>query len=264
MSSSGLKITISDKLVEKGLAEIYQSMEVKMALLTSQGQKEFTRITPWVKCRDFLVDVYTYAEANKKFQIYSMEYDPEKLGKPQTSAVYLQVEFPKKKKAKEVFKEQIGLLHKIETQNGFDPTEVYETGDDKETVVLVGDKKWLYSAISFSLYTSLLRILCHKELGNDFISGFIKKHESSSDHPLVKSVDPSVWEKVLGNIKLLKMEEFCGFSPKSQNIGTIHHNSGFYSVFGSHSEMSETLVMKNSHWKHFTKLGWKMFTVEKK
>ena len=60
---------------EPHLSEIYQSMITKQALLRKISNTEYERITPFVLCRDFLVDVYTFSKAKRDFSIYGMSFN---------------------------------------------------------------------------------------------------------------------------------------------------------------------------------------------
>ena len=102
-------IKITTKLPDSvHLAEIYQSMRTKQALAIPTNKDTFERITPYVLCRDFLVDVYTFSEAKKAFQIYGMEFDGTKHS-PSWDGVYLLQQFPDAA-TKQHFLKQIKLL----------------------------------------------------------------------------------------------------------------------------------------------------------
>lgn len=255
------KIAIKDSpnLPKGGLAEIYQDMGVTMALLTRQGPTEFTRITPFVKCRDFIVDVFTYDKAEKKFGIYGMAYDPSK-DRVQWDGVYLQLIFPSPA-AQQNFEAHLSqTLHPIELANQMTPTE-YTPLETKQQAVVIADKKWLLSCLSWSLYTAIVRCMCYgMPDGSKWIEVMSTTYKDKTDGRLVASVDGSVWKAVLENLETLALPEFCGFKPSGSNIGTIHHNSGFFSVFGTHRELSRDSVMKNTHWKHFKDAGWTLNT----
>lgn len=256
-SPQPISIKKSPNLVENGLAEIYQDMAITMALLTRQEPTEFTRITPFVKCRDFLCDVFTYAKANKVFGIWGMQHDPTK-DKPQEDGLYIACIFPNETKQAN-FERAIEQLWAIEMANGMEPTE-FIPHIDGGTGILIADKGWLRSCLSFSLYTSLLRCLSYG-IGEDWLKGMKTTFAKKTDGALVLSVSDEVWELVLNNLDLLKLPDFCGFDPTKVDVSWIHHNSGFYSVFGKHRELRVDTVRQNAHWKHFKEQGWKLATI---
>jgi hypothetical protein len=247
---TSVSISKSPHVKEDGLSELYQSMGLKLALLKGSGD-QFVRITPFVQCRDFLVDVYTFSKVGRKFEIYGMEFDPTK-EKPATTYIAMALIFPNKE-AKTNFDFNLNKLHVIEAMNEYTLTAVFDV-DGGKTTVTVGDGWWLNSCLSFSLYTSILRLLCYKKDVEDW------SKLTGTDGDLYKSVHQTVWDKVLPELKTLALPDFCGFDAKKQDVSTIHHNSGFYSIFGSHREINLNSVRQNSHWKHFKELGWPLST----
>lgn len=256
VNSSKPTIKPSKHLVDTGLAEIYQDMGITMALLTRQSQTEYTRITPYVKCRDFLVDVYSYSKAKKTFAIYGMSFDPTK-ELPAEDGVYLAMIFPNEK-AEEAFKTALPQLHAIELANEMEVTEFYP-GVEGKVSLLTGSKKWLRNCLTFSLYTALIRCLSYG-VGDNWLASMKKEFSKKTDGRLVSSVADETWERILADLKTIEVKQFCGFDPNKDSVGTIHHNSGFFSVFGSHRELSQDAVRTNTHWKHFREQGWKLHT----
>lgn len=242
---------------KQSLAEIYQSMNLHLALVKPTEEKDvYERITAFVKCRDFLCDVYSFSKAKMDFSIYSMKFAGSKES-PDYDAVYLMAQFPDKD-AKKSFLEHMELLKEIEKKNDFEVTTVV-TLEGTEDVVLLGDKKWLASCLTFSLYTFLLRVLCYKFANKkDWLKEFAK--EKHSDSRYVESIHADTWKKILDDLSVLNVKPWCGLDPKTMGTSAVHHNSGFVSVFGSHTEISIDSVKKNEHWKHFKELGFKLST----
>lgn len=241
---------------EPGLGEIYQDMDTKQALLRRISDTKYERYTPFVKCRDFLVDVYSIGlGAKKQFSIWGFEFDGANVT-PDNTGVYIMLKFPNAT-AKNHFEENLGKLHEIEEQNGYTKTVYHELSTDNGMVI--GHKKWLKSCLTFSLYSFLLRVLCYPlGKGADWLEKFGKGNKT--DCKYVGSIKSATWKKVLDDLSILYTEEFCGFDPKKTNTHTIHHNSGFISVFGSHTELSPEAVKKNAHWKHMKELGLELHT----
>lgn len=259
LRSRRVSIKNSPNLVEGGLGEIYQSIQTKMALLAPNGD-EFIRITPYVLCRDFLVDVYTFTKRNQKFGIYGMSFNPKK-DQPSMNEACLALKFPSQD-SQNRFDKQLDVLHSIELANEFKQTE-YIPLEDK-TGIIIGDKKWLGSCLLWSLYTSLARILCYDLNGeNDFVKVMRARFlacgqdpQAETDAFLVNSVSDATWNRILSNLKELELPEFCGLS---EGVRNIHHTSGFYSVFGTHQELDVQTLRTNKHWQHFKSLGWDLY-----
>lgn len=249
-------IKTSPHVKDQGLAEIYQSMKNKMALLRPEADGTYTRITPYVLCRDFVVDVFTYAKAGEVFSIYSMTFDPTK-EKVLMDRACIAMKFPNKK-AKTNFMVNLPRLHAIEDANKFTHTVVKEV--EELEVIIEGSGKWLESCLLWSLYTSLLRCFCYGLESPDWIAEFKETYPDKTDAKLVGSLDRGTFDKILADLSVLVTSDWCGFSPKEFDVGVIHHNSGFYSVFGSHLELNPDSVRQNKHWKQFKEAGWQLHT----
>src|SRR5688572_4232807 len=79
---------------DNGMAEIYQSMATRQALLKQTGPNAYERISNFVKCRDFLVDSYAFAKENKDFGIYGYKFNGSQL-QPDWTGAYLALKFEK-------------------------------------------------------------------------------------------------------------------------------------------------------------------------
>lgn len=247
---------ITTKLAPAYLAQRSQSMTLQLALLRPDG-KNYERITPLVLCRDFLCDVFTFSKAKQDFGIYGMSFKG-KTDAPYYKNVLLQAQFPNEQ-AEKSFREHLPLLHALEKHNNHELTEVFKT-DAGETVVM-GSPFWLENCLKFSLYTFLLRVMCYDFSPKDtnWIAEF-GKASNTSDGRYAKSVATDSWEKILKDLHSLDTDEFCGFEVDPKNISTIHHNSGFISVFGSHTEINTASVKKNKHWALMKERGFTLST----
>lgn len=242
------------------MSEIYQSMGVRQALLRKTGEHSYERISNYVKCRDFLVDSYTYAKAEKDFNIYGYQFSGSKI-QPDWTGTYLALKFPSATERLEFLK-NIGYIHAIEHANGWPQTVLKDVEKSLEMVV-EGDIKWIKNCLTFSLYSFLLRVACYKDFSKtgeptvgEWLIQFGK--EKFSDSKYVASVDWKTWDRVLGDLDILSTPTWCGFDPRNSPTSTIHHNSGFISVFGSHSEISYACVRRNTHWQLMRERGLEM------
>jgi hypothetical protein len=253
---STMKMQVKETQKDQGLAQIYQSMSLKMALLEKTGDKSFNKITSFCVCRDFLNDVYSFALAKKDFGIYGFSF-PSGSKQPDWTGMHLLLQFPNDA-AHATFEKNLVYIHEVEKRNKVPLTQVYES-DFNGCYVVVGDKFWLSNALTFSLYTFLLRSACYK-VGNvkdalEWLASVAK--QDTSDAKYAASIAPDTWKKVLNDMSLIKTDEFCGFDVKTAGTGTIHHNSGFISVFGWHSEISPNTVKQNKHWQIMQERGLK-------
>lgn len=246
-----VKVTIDKSVKDNGMAEIYQSQNTQQALLRKVDDGHFERITNFVKCRDFLVDTYSYAKEKKDFGIYGFSFQGSKM-QPDWSGAYLMLHFAEDK-SRNNFLKNVKIIQSIEKKNKFTETEVREVKDSKD-LIAIGDKQWLGNCLMFSFYSLLLRIACYDlNAEKDWIADFSSKGHSDSKY--IASVPRKTMDKVLADLSLLETPTFCGFDPKKDGVGSIHHNSGFISVFGWHTEISPQTVKHNAHWKLMQERG---------
>lgn len=248
-------VTVStDKSVkDNGMAEIYQSQGSRQALLRRDGDAEFTRITNFVKCRDFLVDTYSYAKENKDFGIYGFSFQGSKM-QPDWSAVYVLMRFQDDKSRDQFLTHIDQIIRPIEKKNDYRETALYEVKGCSD-IVASADPKWLQNCLSFSLYSLLLRVCCYEfDASKDWITAF--SNMKSSDSAYIASVPRKSLHRVFEDLSSIATEQFCGFDPKKDYVGSIHHNSGFISVFGHHTEISPSTVKQNRHWQEMKKRGF--------
>lgn len=238
----------------QSLNEIYQSMELKMGLLRREKGETFKQVTPFVKCRDFLCDVHSATLAKKDFHIYGMNWIGSK-DKVDWDTIRLVLRFPNNKTRDIWIASLDAIMHGIELNNGMEPSvpELLENGD----VVCVGDKAWLSNALKFSLYTFLLRVMCYKLDPDKWIEQFCNKN--TTDSAYLKSINRETLNRVLTDLSLLDTKEWCGLPWKDYPIQRIHHNSGFISVFGTHSEINYDYVKKNLHYQQMKEKGLQMY-----
>ena len=242
----------------QNLDEIYQSMTMKQALLKRKSGTEYERITPYVLCRDFLVDVYTFSKAKRDFGIYGMAFEGSKY-QPDQDGLPVLLRFPSKK-TKNSFLEHLPILFELERMNCILRSEILEA--DELELVAAGEPKWIASCLMVSLYTFLLRALCYDFHSNTADWKWILEFQKlkGTDPTYAASISACTWERILTNLTLLRTDDFCGFNSKTDETSVIHHNSGFISVFGYHSELSQSSVRKNAHWQVMQKQGIATYT----
>lgn len=255
-----MKVKIKETVKDKGLAEIYQSMGTQMALVRRISDTKFEKISPFVKCRDFLVDSYSFSTVKKDFGIYgfSFEGSTEPLD---WDACRLLVKFQGDETRALFDKQFLPLVHQIEKANNFDTLSSVLECDMKNCVVVIADKRWLQNCLHFSMYCLFPRIACYdvKADPNNVEKWLAAMGKvSASDGKYVESIDKKTWHRLCTSLKDLETENFCGFDPATAYVGTIHHNSGFISVFGSHTEISYSTVKENTHWGLMKERGFVM------
>lgn len=241
-----INIIVSKKF--GGLSEIYQSKATKFALLAHREDNNYEQITPYVQCRDFIGDVYTSTHQKADFGIYGMSWKGTQES-PDMESLRLVIQFPDVASQKS-FEKNIAILHNIEKQNGVSLTQ-YTNNKDKQGIVFA-DKRWLTNVLYVSLYTFLLRAFCYKIETDNWIKEL--GAQSHSDSKYIKSISEDTWGKILANLSLIDTPEFCAMNIKSE-MRNVHHNAGFISTFGTHSEINYGAVKNNPHYKQMINNG---------
>jgi hypothetical protein len=247
---------IKETAEEQGLGEIYQSSGIQEAILRQTDKPDvLEKVTSFVKCRDFLVDSYSCHQAKKNFSIYGFEFKAETEALDY-DAVRLLVKFSSTTERKN-FDTNVRYLHDIERRNKFTPTEVCKC-NMKNCVVLIADKRWLQNCLLYSFYTLMPRLAGYAVSASvTNLRQWLDElaQQDTSDGAYVKSISAKTWDVITSNLKILETDKFCGFDPKKDSVVTVHHNSGFISVLGSHTEINENQVRKNEHWKIMVERG---------
>lgn len=232
------------------LGELVQSTKVKFSVL-KPVEDNYEQITPFVLCRDFICDVYYSSLVKKDISIYGMEFKGSEVS-PSWDSVYLQLYFPSEKMKKQLY-ENISILHSIEDKSGVVRSEILDLSP-KQSVV-IGNKEWLNSALSLSLYTLLIRLFCNKFENEDWITQIIES--KSTDSKYLADFPRATLDAILNDLSILKMENWCGL--EFDDIHAVHSNSGIIAVCSKSSESSTAFVKMNKHWQHIQKLGLKTF-----
>ena len=207
-------------------------------------------------CRDFICDAYNLTLNKQSASIYGFSWNGEK-DSPSWDAVYLLLKFPSKD-YREALKHNLPILFAIEKANGI-PESAITFLDDSDQAVLVGDKRWLKNMLHLSLYSFFVRVLAYVPIKDQANwQKEVRTNPKIEDSRLFKFLDEVTLTKVFDDLHILNTEEWCGYS-KDIDTYSIHHNSGFISIFGSHPEINQSLVKTNKHFKLMKERGLKLY-----
>lgn len=237
----------------KDLAEISQSMGLKFSICERDGDNVVELIPP-CKCRDFLGDVILSSLTGHDFSIYGMSWKGSE-DKVSMDKARFSLYFPNKE-ARVNFEKNLHFLHDIELKNGIALTEY--TYIEGENSYIEGASEWInFSALSYSLYTLLLRVFCYKINSEDWITEI--SNGNYSDSKYIKSFDKATLSAILDNLYLLNMPEWAGLSYTADGNSAVHHNSGIVSVCSTHSEVNIAVVKRNKHYLILKEKGFKLY-----
>jgi hypothetical protein len=168
------------KLIEAPKNENYrqesQTRSVLFSMVTLDDEKqEATCWFDWVKCKDYLGDILYSKKFGAPARVYGFDFDYTKV-KDNPEFLELAVKFGNSEF--EMFRQNLGVLHRIEEQNGLILSEVFET-EKANTVVFIADPFWKSDTHYLSLYSWLIRLFTYKKLTNDFITELEEEYKKN-------------------------------------------------------------------------------------
>lgn len=211
------------------LCEVMQNNKTQFALSRYDGTIDTViQCHQFVHCRDFMLDALAGVEDSANMQVYGFRYTTDN-PRPDTQNTSLLLKFPDEGTLKN-FNENLQILISLEGYLGWVPTfaDVVEYSVDKCPVVWVlGDRKWQSTAVSFSLYTYLLKCLTYpikdKNHWKEAIKTNLGVESSYMDIPHINFL--------LNNLNEInaQFKNFTGWKDQKARGSGIHHNSGFVS-----------------------------------
>jgi len=199
--------------ISKGAAEIFQSLDIKFALVAETNKDTYTQQHLAIKCRDFLGDCLWSKKKKLRAQIYGFSYDF--LEAPfDANALKLTLKFPNDISMKN-FKDNISYLHNKEEQAGTKLSEVFPT-DQENTLLVISDKIWQSSVWKISLITFYMKIASYKN------TSLLEEPEDSYFEILSPKAEKTLLSKVLKKDNKWHKE-----------ISYVHNYSGFVSLIKS-------------------------------
>ena len=213
------KIKVSKYKHPFSLAEIFQSLDIKMAFVN----KDLQEVTAPCKCRDFLGDCIWSYKTKNEINIYGFKYDFKK--EPyDLETTRMTLKFPTDV-SKEYFLKNFSWLTDLEEKYGLPKSTVQET-TEKDTLLVEGDKEWQTAPWKISLYTYFFKVLSYKDKAE------LKDPEDKYSKLLTK-------EKLDKFMKAIKIKE----DVIAIGISYQHNNTGFVSIMkGNADEALRKLV----------------------
>jgi hypothetical protein len=226
------------------LAEIYQSVSIKFAFLTSP-KNGTARCHTYVKCRDFLHDALRTQISGTVSSVFSFRFD--KKVNPPIDLRYMRmlVKSDAAKTSEEVAKWDTHMLSGLRLLNHYEKlankplsTVVRLTNEPVATWLFTGSSFWLKTPYLASMYTFLIRLgVRNIEFQTD--EELQEKYKQIADAPTSESYDndkkylKSCWDK-LSKVIINRVSLFGDGWDKIYNAGTsinsFHNNSGIVSL----------------------------------
>jgi hypothetical protein len=239
------------KVKQNHLAEIGQHNKTEFALCRYDTKKEtLIQCHQFVHCRDFMLDAITGAEENRDMEIYGFKYhknDP----RPDSTNASVLVRLEGSDSLKN-FETNLPILKGIEEFMGWATTAVDVVDfPDKKSVVIwaLGDANWSKTALTFSLYTYLLKCLTYKIKDQKNWKEEIKKQNTVES----RYMDEKYLDFLFANLNTI-LPLYKNFSGWEKGVETykLHNSSGFVSLKGvltnkGNAGIHNTHVCKDFH-----------------
>jgi hypothetical protein len=227
------------------LSEIMQNNLTQFALARYDDAKDkLIQCHQFVKCRDFMLDVFVGMEENKDMEIYGFKF-LKSFPRPDAENTSLLLRLVDARGLKN-FQENFPILTEIENKLGWGTSfpDLVDYPDGKSVVVWVaGDKRWQRCAVAFSLYTYILKCLTYPIVDKSKWMEEIRAMPASVEARYMNIEHISFLLKNMNHI-ITKYSNFSGWkNQKETNIGTVHNNSGFVSVAKYFSGQMPTHVL---------------------
>lgn len=177
-TNSNLKENASPKNVKflQSHQSLYQSAST---MVLFAWLSEYKQCSSWTGCKAHLQDdLYAFLQNNKASGPTHVLNEPLDLDNVRMLVTFGGKEFLK------VIENVLDFIHQYEEEVGFEKTKIEIVPNRKNTVIFIGDKKWLTSLPMLSLYTLLIRGTTNHHVGTPWrislrliVSEEIKSHD---------------------------------------------------------------------------------------
>lgn len=214
------------------LAEIMQQKETRYAHAVRKGE-DFVQVHQECLCRDFLGDVVVANKLNQGYQIYGMNYDPNRDEKIDLSKSGLLVYFPSNDDVKNFIK-NFNCLTQLENDYGIKESKYEEVANN--VFFVEGNGWWLEETYRFSFYTFVLRCLAYDvgsvSTAEELFKQLAELHHATNEKKYIVT-HGKLFYQFVKTLPTLKKYGVVSFRTGKQynldeEIYTLHDYSGFF------------------------------------
>lgn len=245
----------------KPLAENWQYQKLKFSYLQKDKDNNYTNITPWCKCRDFLNDsLYCFINNKPTFEIYKYKH-------PEFTNDYKILLGIKSEKQEELTNILYNFYYIAELENFYNLTNTSEVFQDtvensnniKKILIIKPSSFWLTDTIKFSLFTYLLR-LCSYNLTNYktktiFETILKESNNTSNDYGLIQSSLTEVYNYFILNLNTIihselyknNLNELNDLYEYECDYYLFHDRLGFVAFLINYQDEINTLLKKKNN-----------------
>ena len=236
------------------LAEIPQTLPMRMAICKKNRAGLFTNVHPFVQCRDFMGDVLWANQQKNDVSIYGFSYNGKTKAQLPVKSFHIAIKFPEQENLQNFIKNYSIFGTKIENQYGLSLyTDILVDFPKSLLVVLEVPTYWKQSIHNLSLLTFIYKCFGYKlDTTKPFTETVLSTVGETIDWDGTKSTCPSVesrymidvvghWSKLLTSVRDMIADTVSGH-PANTSTNTVHNRSGF--VTNVKYEIGNQLAMK--------------------
>jgi hypothetical protein len=245
----------------KQLAENWQYQKLQLCYLKQDEDNNYTNITPWCKCRDFLNDsLYCFLNKKPTFEIYNYKH-------PEFTNDYKILLGIKSEKQEELTNILYNFYYIAELENFYNLTNTSEVFQDtvensnniKKILIIKPSSFWLTDTIKFSLFTYLLR-LCSYDLTSHntktiFDTILKESNYTSNDYGLIQSSLTEVYNYFILNLNTIihselyknNLNELNDLYEYECDYYLFHDRLGFVAFLINYQDEIKTLLKKKNN-----------------
>ena len=222
------------------LAEIPQTLPMKMAICKKNRAGKFTNVHPFVQCRDFMGDVLWANEQKRHANIYGFSYNGKTKAQLPVTSFHIAIKFPERVNLDNFYTNYAIFGSQMENHYGLQLTLDHYADLNQNLLLLEVPTYWKQSNHNLSLLTFIYKCFGYKlDTTKSFTDAVLETTSIAVDwddtKKTVKSVEAGYmqsvvghWSKLLSTVQEMKVTTVSGH-PNTVNINTIHNNSGFVS-----------------------------------
>ena len=243
----------------KPLAENWQYQKLQFSYLQKDKDNNYTNITPWCKCRDFLNDsLYCFLNKKPTFEIYNYKH-------PEFDEDYKVLLGIKSVEQKELNNILYNFYYITELENFYNLTKTSEIFQDteenntKKILIIEPSSFWLEDTIKFSLFTYLLR-LCSYDLTSHntktiFVTILKESNNTSNDYGLIQSSLAEVYNYFILNLNTItksiaykqNINDLDDLYEHEYDYYVFHDRVGFVAFLIKYQDEIKTLLKKKNN-----------------
>lgn len=246
----------------KPLAENWQYQKLQFCYLQQDKDNNYTNITPWCKCRDFLNDsLYCFINNKPTFEIYNYKH-------PEFNKDYKVLLGIKSTKQEELnnilynfhYLTELENFYKLKTNSELiqlfqDPTE----NNIMRILIIKPSSFWLEDTLKFSLFTYLLRLcsyhLTHYDTKTIFNTIFKESNNISNDYGLIQSSLEEVYNYFILNLNTItkniiykqNLNELNDLYEYECDYYIFHDRLGFVAFLINYQDEINTLIKNKNN-----------------